>query len=339
MRDSAAVSTQPAWLVEDHPHDPGDERHDQGRAAEKAGGADPGELRTPALIQCARRGRSSQKQAALRGLLPPFAAEPSGGGPFVVFVERCSFTLVEKGAGALKKLIHHRRVLRNETARRGWFPNAPAGTAGMKHNLTLVILTPEQVARAREANGSRKRITHALVCGPYGQMFGAERQCLKCFTAWVSAAAADERATWPLAHLDRHCQADTARDERVLRPRRAQNRDAFVIYVEQVMVPELRPGDGVILDNLPSHKGPKVRNVIHAACAELVFLPPYSTGLQSNRARLFQAQGPPLKGRRAHHQRPLGCRRTHPRYLLTIPMSQLLREPRAPPRLLPALQR
>ena len=54
----------------------------------------------------------------------------------------------------------------------------------MKYNLTLVILPPEQVARAREANGSRKRITHALVCGPYGQMFGTERQCLKYFTVW-----------------------------------------------------------------------------------------------------------------------------------------------------------
>ena len=54
----------------------------------------------------------------------------------------------------------------------------------MKHNLTLVILTPEQIARAREANGSRTRITHALVCGPYGQMFGTERECRKYFTLW-----------------------------------------------------------------------------------------------------------------------------------------------------------
>ena len=58
------------------------------------------------------------------------------------------------------------------------------GKTSMKHNLTLVILTPEQIARAREANGGRKRITHALVCGPYGQMFGTERQCHKYFTAW-----------------------------------------------------------------------------------------------------------------------------------------------------------
>ena len=54
------------------------------------------------------------------------------------------------------------------------------------------------------------------------------------------------------------------------------NRDAFVTCVEQALVPELRPSDVVILDNLPSHKGPKVRNLIHAAGAELVFLPPYS---------------------------------------------------------------
>ena len=59
-----------------------------------------------------------------------------------------------------------------------------SGKAGMKHNLTLVILTPEQIGRARAANGRRKRITHALVCGPYGQMFGTERQCLKYFTLW-----------------------------------------------------------------------------------------------------------------------------------------------------------
>ena len=54
------------------------------------------------------------------------------------------------------------------------------------------------------------------------------------------------------------------------------NRDAFVTYVERVLVPELRAGDVVILDHLPSHKGPRVRNRIHAAGAELVFLPPYS---------------------------------------------------------------
>ena len=54
------------------------------------------------------------------------------------------------------------------------------------------------------------------------------------------------------------------------------NRDAFEAYVEQVLVPELRPGDIVVMDNLSSHKGPKVRALIEAAGARLLFLPPYS---------------------------------------------------------------
>ena len=54
------------------------------------------------------------------------------------------------------------------------------------------------------------------------------------------------------------------------------NRIAFEAYVEQVLAPELRPGDIVILDNLSSHKGPRTRDLIEAAGARLLFLPPYS---------------------------------------------------------------
>jgi len=54
------------------------------------------------------------------------------------------------------------------------------------------------------------------------------------------------------------------------------NRAAFEIYVEKVLAPELRPGDLVIMDNLSSHKGPKAREMIEAAGAHLLFLPPYS---------------------------------------------------------------
>lgn len=54
------------------------------------------------------------------------------------------------------------------------------------------------------------------------------------------------------------------------------NRDAFETYVEKVLVPELRAGDIVIMDNLTSHKGPSVRDMIEAAGAELRYLPPYS---------------------------------------------------------------
>lgn len=54
------------------------------------------------------------------------------------------------------------------------------------------------------------------------------------------------------------------------------NRDAFETYVAKVLVPDLRPGDIVVMDNLSSHKGPKVREMIEAAGAELRYLPPYS---------------------------------------------------------------
>jgi transposase len=54
------------------------------------------------------------------------------------------------------------------------------------------------------------------------------------------------------------------------------NRDAFQAYIDQVLVPELRPGDVVVMDNLGSHKGPAVRHAIEAAGASLLYLPPYS---------------------------------------------------------------
>ena len=41
-------------------------------------------------------------------------------------------------------------------------------------------------------------------------------------------------------------------------------------------MPELRPGDIEIMDNLSSHKGPQTRQMIEAAGASLLFLPPYS---------------------------------------------------------------
>lgn len=53
------------------------------------------------------------------------------------------------------------------------------------------------------------------------------------------------------------------------------NREAFEVYVEKVLVPELKPGDIVIMDNLSSHKGPKVRQMIETVGARLLYLPPY----------------------------------------------------------------
>jgi transposase len=54
------------------------------------------------------------------------------------------------------------------------------------------------------------------------------------------------------------------------------NREAFETYVARVLVHELRAGDVVIMDNLSSHKGPRVREMIERAGASLLYLPPYS---------------------------------------------------------------
>jgi transposase len=51
---------------------------------------------------------------------------------------------------------------------------------------------------------------------------------------------------------------------------------SFCAYVEQVLVPTLRRGDVVVLDNLAVHKQPEVRAAIAAAGAQIRFLPPYS---------------------------------------------------------------
>lgn len=57
------------------------------------------------------------------------------------------------------------------------------------------------------------------------------------------------------------------------------NGERFLAYVEQSLVPTLKPGDVVILDNLGSHKGKAVRQAIRRAGARLIFLPKYSPDL------------------------------------------------------------
>ena len=52
--------------------------------------------------------------------------------------------------------------------------------------------------------------------------------------------------------------------------------EAFLIYVEQVLLPTLHGGEIVVLDNLGCHKHPRVRELIESVGAELWYLPPYS---------------------------------------------------------------
>lgn len=54
------------------------------------------------------------------------------------------------------------------------------------------------------------------------------------------------------------------------------NGNAFLAYVEQVLVPSLKPDDIVVMDNLSAHKVSGVRQAIEAAGAQLLYLPPYS---------------------------------------------------------------
>jgi transposase len=55
--------------------------------------------------------------------------------------------------------------------------------------------------------------------------------------------------------------------------------ESFRTYVEKVLLPTLRPGDIVIIDNLGSHRGKAVRQIIRSAGAKLFFLPKYSPDL------------------------------------------------------------
>ncbi len=86
----------------------------------------------------------------------------------------------------------------------------------------------------------------------------------------------------------------------------AMNGPAFLAYVEQVLVPELSPGDIVVMDNLPAHKVSGVRPAIesgrrHASPAAALF-----ARLQPHRDGLRQAQGAPAQGRRPDHRRSVG---------------------------------
>jgi transposase len=55
--------------------------------------------------------------------------------------------------------------------------------------------------------------------------------------------------------------------------------ESFTIYIEKVLLPILKPGDIVIMDNLGSHKGKVVRALIRSVGAKLFFLPKYSPDL------------------------------------------------------------
>jgi transposase len=100
--------------------------------------------------------------------------------------------------------------------------------------------------------------------------------------AWLGVArrAACRPCTiWPLEDNDLHRRA-AARSRRCAWVLNGPiNDEAFRIYVETELIKTLKPGDIVVLDNLGSHKGAAVRDIVRAAGARLFFLPPYSPDL------------------------------------------------------------
>ena len=54
----------------------------------------------------------------------------------------------------------------------------------MSENVLLVKLNAEQIKLAKHENGERTQISHAVVCGKYGQLFGTEKQCRKYYEVW-----------------------------------------------------------------------------------------------------------------------------------------------------------
>jgi transposase len=56
----------------------------------------------------------------------------------------------------------------------------------------------------------------------------------------------------------------------------ATDGDVFLAYVKQQLIPNLKPGDIVVMDNLAAHKRPEAISTIRAVGADVLFLPPYS---------------------------------------------------------------
>lgn len=83
-------------------------------------------------------------------------------------------------------------------------------------------------------------------------------------------------ATWPLEDDDLRRSLAAQRNHGPLRVRRADERGELPRYIEQVLVPTLRNGDVVVMDNLASHKVAGVREAIERAGAAVRYLPAYS---------------------------------------------------------------
>ena len=92
---------------------------------------------------------------------------------------------------------------------------------------------------------------------------------------------------------------------------------SFRTYVEKVLLPTLRPGDIVVLDNLGSHRSKAVRQLIRSAGAKLFFLPKYSPDLNPIEQVFAKLKHLLRKGCRANRRR--GLRRNRPAHSMPSP--------------------
>ena len=106
------------------------------------------------------------------------------------------------------------------------------------------------------------------------------------------------------------------------------NGEAFLLYIEKVLVPTLRHGDIVIMDNLGSHKANAVRRAIRAAGAPAFLPAEILARSEPDRAVLRRVQTLAAQSRTANHRGRLRCYRSDPQHRLTGRMRQLLRQRR-----------
>jgi hypothetical protein len=98
--------------------------------------------------------------------------------------------------------------------------------------------------------------------------------------------------------------------------------EAFLAYVEQVLIPTLKPDDIVVMDNLPAHKIAPVRAAIAAAGAQLFLLPPYSPDMNPIEMA-FATQDAPAPSPRTNPRWPLAAHRRLARPVFPGRMRQL----------------
>ncbi len=106
------------------------------------------------------------------------------------------------------------------------------------------------------------------------------------------------------------------------------NGEAFLLYIEKVLVPTLQPGDIIIIDNLDSHKGRAVPRAIRAAGARLFYLPKFSPDLNPIEQFFFKFKHWLRKAAQRTTEAVYDAIAPDTRHRLTGRMRQLLRQRR-----------